>query len=396
MRRGSVAIALLALSACRMDVQLDTRRDAAPSLIDARVIDASRAPDAFARDAFVPDADLDALHLDAPPPPLCAGPALTLGAVTASSAASSPMLSMIGSGADRRYAVLVPPSARALPVTTARLVLLDVRATVLFDRELDSTGGAALIAVPDASTLDGEPAYAVILGDQLSFLDARGESVGDAIALPRSIDPAHQSSLGWVDDTHLVYVGSDLSLVSVDRGAGVATAPGAIVLAGDRVMIAEGSVVLNRGEPTLETIELATTLDGTETLHLSFPTSPMAGHVLAAFRIGGERRWIAKTDGEFRTQPRVHRVRDDGSNEPLSGDIVVLGPPDATQRDGIAAIGGSDGTVLIVDPEVPSVRTLVTAGAHSLAAIARGPDGVAALVVEPGDPDARLVLRCEI
>jgi hypothetical protein len=397
-RRGVSALVLLvALGACRMDVQLDTRRDAASVPRDAAITDASRT-DARVIDAFaLPDADLDALDLDAgPPPPLCAGPGLSLGPVAITTAALAPTLSMIGLGADRRYAILVPPSARPLPATRARLLVLDVVPAVIVDRELDvPSGGAALLTLPEPSTTPGEPAFVMILGDQLSILDASGDAVGAPITLPRAIDPARQASLTWMDDTHLVYVGSDLTLVSFDLPARSASASATVVLPSDRVMLAPGSVVIDRGEPMLETLELSTTLDGTETLHLTYPDIH-AGFVIGAMRIAGERRWVVRANEEFRTQPKLIRVLDDGTAELIVGDITVRGPVDATQRDGLVAIGGTDGAVVVVDPETGSLRMLVDPGAQQLASIARGPDGVAALVVEPGDPDARLVLRCDI
>ncbi|MBN8617021.1 MAG: hypothetical protein J0L92_40955 [Deltaproteobacteria bacterium] len=394
-RRAHLVIAIATLSACRMDVQLEAHRDAAPR--DALVLDASRT-DARAFDAFaLPDAALDAPDLDAGPlPPVCAGPGLALGSVAVTPASLAPVLSIVGAGDAQRYAVLVPPSARPLPTTLARLVVLDARADVVADREIEvASGGAALLALPDASTTAGEEAFVVIVGDQLSFFDANGEVVGDAVRLPRAIAPAHQASLAWLDDTHLVYVSTELSIVSFDRTARGASVSTAVVSAVDDVFLAPGSVVINRGEPMLETIELSSTLDGTETVHLVQP-EPHAGFVIGAFRIGAERRWVVRANEEFRTQPKLIRVEDDGTVETITGDIVVMGPPDTTQRDGLVAIGGTDGAVIVVDPDAGTFRTLVAPGAQQLAAIARGPDGIAALVVEPGDPDARLVLRCEL
>ncbi len=398
MKWARFSFALVALTACRMEVQLDSQRDAARVPDDAPIVDASRT-DARVIDAFaLPDAALDAPDLDAgPPPPVCVGSGLALGPVAVTRAALAPTLSMVGLGAERRFAVLVPPSARALPATRARLIVLDALASVIVDRELDvGSGGAALLALPDASTTAGEAAFVSILGDQLSLLDARGDAVGASITLPSAIDPARQASLAWIDDTHLVYVGVDLALVSFDVEARSASVSPTVVLADDRVLIARGSVVIDRGVPLLATIELSSTLDGTELLHIRQPDMH-AGFVIGALRFGGERRWVVRANEEFRTQPKLIRMHDDASFDVLSGDIRVLGPPDAAQRDGIVAIGGTDGAVVIVDPESGIFRTLVDTGAHRLAAIARGPDDdVAALVIEPGDPDARLVLRCEM
>ncbi len=395
--RASLAVGLLAVAACRTEVQLDptdagaTPRDAARTPRDAALRDTP------ARDTPEPqDAPIDAA-LDAPPPLRpCEGTGLPLGAIAMREPPLAPSIVALGTGADRRHVILVPPSARPLPGASARLLVLDANAATVVDRELAvATGGAALVASPLATGLPGEAAVTLLLGDQWLSIDRDGADVGTTRALPEALDEARQAASALVASDRLLYVGVSGRIVSIDpaTGAGTASAVPAL-LPTDRLFVGDGSIVVNRGEPTLETWELAPALDGTEAIRISFPDSEFAGRALGAYRVSGERRWVVKADGEFRAPTHVSRVGDDGTFGSLA-DELLIGPLTSTQRDGLVTIRTSDGRIVAADVIAPSLRTLVPAGPHGLAAAARGEDGeIVLLTLEDGDPDPQLVFRC--
>ena len=174
---------------------------------------------------------------------------------------------------------------------------------------------------------------------------------------------------------------------------GTATSTPVRLEAADRLFVSRGSLVVNRPEPSLETWELALALDGTETVHVAFPGAAHAGRILGAAWFAGERRWVAKGDGEFRAPTHLFRVGDDGSFTSLAEELLV-GPLEPTQRDGLVAVATSDGRIVAIDTGTARIDTLLPAGSRRLAAIARGDGEVVVLTLEPGDPDARLVFHC--
>jgi hypothetical protein len=374
-------------------VQLELPRDAAAVLrdagVDARVIDAARL------DAAHVDAAMDAPGLDAPPPLPCEEPGVVLGAVESTDPARAPSIGLVGAGAARREVVLVPPSARAPASSVAHLFVLDDEGTVLSERELavPAPGGAALITRADASTAPGEAAFELVLGDRLQAIDAGGLDVGAPRALPASIAPLHQGRAALVAADRLVYVAEGGALVSVDLASGAGTPSTSTSSDTDRLYVAEGSIVVNRGEPTLEVWELASSLDGSEALHLTSAETSYAGRVLGALRSAGERRWVAHGDGEFRAPTDILRVGDDGTLAPLVSERLV-GPFQSMQRDGLVLIETSSGSAVAVDPAEATIRTLLEAGFRDLAAAARLDGEIALLTTEAGDPDAQLVYRC--
>jgi hypothetical protein len=374
-------------------VQLELPRDAAlvsrDAGVDARVIDAARL------DAAHVDAAMDAPGLDAPPPLPCEGPGVVLGAVASTDPARAPSIGLVGAGAARREVVLVPPSARAPASSVAHLFVLDDEGTVLSERELavPAPGGAALITRADASTAPGEAAFELVLGDRLQSIDLDGLDVGAPRTLPAPLSPVHEGRAALVAADRLVYVAEGGAIVSVDLASGAGAASTSAISDTDRLYVAEGSVVVNRGEPTLEVWELAPSLDGSETLHLSSAETSYAGRVLGALRASGERRWVAHGDGEFRAPTDILRVGDDGTLGALVSERLV-GPFQSMQRDGLVVIETSSGSIVAIDPTEATIRTLLEAGFRDLAGLARLDGDIALLTMEAGDPDAQLVYRC--
>lgn len=391
--RSLAALALCLAAGCRTNVQLELPRDASVRLrdagVDARVLDASSI------DAARVDAAVDAPGLDAPPALPCEGPGVVLGAVASTDPARAPSIALVGTGASRRVVVLVPPSARAPASSAAHLFVLDHEGSVLSERELaiSASGAAALIPRADASLVAGEPAFELVLGDRLQSIDAGGLDVGAARVLPAPLAPTHQGAAALVASDRLVYVAEGGALVSVDLATGAGSVSASTISDTDRIYLSEGSIVVNRGEPTLEVWELAPSLDGTETLHLSSTDTSYAGRVLGAVRVSGERRWVAHGDGEFRAPTDVVRVGDGGTLEPLVSERLV-GPFQSTQRDGLVLVETSSGSIVAIDPAAGTIRTLLDAGFRDLAAAARVDGDVGLLTMEAGDPDAQLVFRC--
>jgi len=395
--RAILAMGLLAVAACRTEVQLD------PTDAGGMPRDAARTPrDVALRDTPShdapppPDAPTDAA-LDAPPPLRPRqGTGLSLGAIAMREPPLAPSIVALGTGADRRHVILVPPSARPLPGASARLLVLDANAATVVDRELPvASGGAALVARPPATGLPGEASITLLLGDQWLSIDRDGADVGTARALPEALDEARQAASAHLASDRLLYVGVSGRIVSIDpaTGAGAPTVAPAL-LPTDRLFVGDGSIVVNRGEPTLETWELAPALDGTETLRISFPDSEFAGRALGAYRVSGERRWVVKADGEFRAPTHISRVGDDRTFASLV-DELLIGPLTSTQRDGLVTLRTSDGRIVAADVIAPGLRTLVPAGPRGLASAARAEDGeIVLLTLEEGDPDPQLVFRC--
>jgi len=380
-RGWRLAACALALVGCRTEVQLDPRdagtmpRDAARMPRDAAFRDAA-SRDATSDAPAPADAPFDAA-LDAPPPLRpCEGGGLPLGPIAMRDPSLAPAIVALGTGVERRHVILLPPSSLAVPTASARLLVLDADAAVIADRELAvASGGAAMVASPLATGVPGEATITLLLGGRLLSVDRDGADVGSERALPEALDAAHQAASAHVASDRLLYVGVSGRVVSIDPRTGVGAAGVApALLPTDRLFVSDGSIVVNRGEPTLETWELGLALDGTETLRVTFPGSEFAGRALGAYRVGGERRGVVKADGEFRAPTHVSRVDDGGTFTSLDEQLLI-GPLTSTQRDGLVTIRTSDGRIVAADVSEASLRTLVPAGPRGLAAAAPAADG---------------------
>lgn len=390
--RRAAGLCLLAatISACRYEVRLDDPLDAS----DAATLDAADAPPADPQDAppldgrAPEDAGL-ADAPDAPARPCIAGVDVVPSPATAPSAA--PTLAATGTLLDRRYALLLPPSAR-LSTTRTGLYVLDRGGATLDVVELDLVDGAGTAA--DTATVHRRRdavGFLVLAPTEARLRDDAGGWTSIPLPMPPLV--SRQREAGWLDDARFAYVGAGPGepIVVLDTASASGTASPVTTAGAARVLFGLGAVVIAASLPDPAISEHDATLTALPTFRIDWPAGPIGDRLLGATLDGG-RRWLVRDTGEFRAQTELYRV--DAAGPAFVLGQMLLGPLQTESDDDLVTIVTSDGGVTVFDFTSDAFVPLVPAGATSLGLAERDDDGFVVVTREPAVTGEALVFRC--
>lgn len=390
LRTESLLVALLCFAGCRYEVRLDGQRDA--GLRDTEVAADTERDAREALDAL-PD-----VPEDAPIPSTCET-GLRLLDARASSEAEAATSAATGEGAERRFAVLVPPAVRGDGAGTSRLLVLDGEGTVLSSREISIVDGGG--APSSRASLHALPTGAgfLLLGPLfVALLTADGEEAAAPALLDDPPLEGVQRGAGWVDDDRFVFVSSAprAPLVVFDRTTNaISTSPieteGAAV-----VLVHRGGVTVGTDEAVggvAETVEYAATLTGDVTFRSAWPEAPLGARLHGVNTSMGVRLWLVADGAEFRNSVALYQVPD-AAPPILLATTLLVAPLSAVPGPELVTLRASSEPLVALDFARRTFTVLSPPGPSSLGLVERDGDaGYVTVYVETASSPA-LVFRC--